>query len=42
MTRANANALFQRLKTQPSFTKRIHIRAGDPDALIPTNWIAFG
>ena len=31
MTRANANALFQQLKSQPSFTKVIHVRAGDTE-----------
>lgn len=31
MTLANANALYQGLKSQPSFTQTIHIRPGDPE-----------
>lgn len=32
MTRANANTLFQGLKSQPSFAQVIRIRSGDPEA----------
>lgn len=31
MTRANANALFQGLKSRPSYNKEIHIRPGDEE-----------
>lgn len=31
MTRANANALFQGLKSRPSYNKEIHIRPGDQE-----------
>lgn len=34
MTLANANALFQGLKSKPSFTKAIHIKAGDEEDIL--------